>query len=172
MLLEYNYEKANYILEQLNASNIAYLCVGKGDGDAYIMDYALVSDYPEAKQKVIRDALLASLPERLNVTNLFNSFIENYTLDNLVNFSLKFNAVNVLKCEASYSLSTKRKTEDISMIRELANCLERFDQIVTKMGIHEQQTAVFKREGGGKSKKYTSLTVGEVGSVLRQSLEG
>lgn len=177
MLLEYNYDKGNLVLEMLKKSEIATLTISQvetGDNtSAFVMDYTLVSDYPEPKQNVIRKALAESLPERLQMVNVLNGFIEQQILNNVNSFSLKFNSVNVRKCQISYQTSyksSKSSESNLNLLPELINVLERYEHIATKMGIMDQQTNVFKKEAGGKGKKYTPLTIGEVSKALRQSL--
>jgi len=174
MLLEYNYDKGNLVLEMLKKSEIATLTISQvetGDNtSAFVMDYTLVSDYPEPKQNVIRKALAESLPERLQIVNVLNGFVEQQILNNVNSFSLKFNSVNVRKCQISYQTSYKSSEGSLNLLPELINVLERYEHIATKMGIMDQQTNVFRKEAGGKGKKYTPLTIGEVSKALRQSL--
>ena len=174
MILEYNYDKGNFVLDLLKKSEIATLTISENKTEdgiiRYVMDYTLVSDYPEPKQNVIRKALSESLPERLQLVSVLNTFIEQQILNNVNSFSLKFNALNVRKCQISYSYSYKSQVEDVSLLPELIKTLERYEYIATKMGVMDQETNVFRKEGGGKSKKYTPLTIGEVSKILRQSL--
>lgn len=174
MLLEYNYDKGNLVLEMLKKSEIATLNISKAETDdkagKYIIDYTFISDYPESKQDTIRKALSDSLPERLRIVNVLNGFIEQQILNNVNNFSLKFNAVNVRKCQISYQTSYKSSEGSINLLPELINALEKYEYIATKMGIMDQKTNVYRKEAGSKGKKYTPLTIGEVSKTLRQSL--
>lgn len=177
MILEYSYDKANMVLDYFKQSKIASLDIKtvkerRPDGEtAFVMEYTLVEDYPEPRQSLIREVLQNSLQERLQLANVLNQFIENQILDNVNDFSLKFNAVKVRKCEIAYSSSYKQAVKDTNLTDELVKCLERFDRIVTEMGIADHETAnVFRREGSGRNKKYVALTIKEVGDTLRQSL--
>lgn len=179
MILEYSYDKGNLILDYFKQSKLASLDIKtvKEDGETkFVMEYTLVEDYPEPRQTLIREVLADSLPERLQLANVLNQFIENQILNNVNDFSLKFNAVKVRKCEMNYSSSYKQaavtaKSAGSYTVADLEKCLENLDRIVTEMGIADQATAnIFKREGTGRNKKYIPLTIKEVASTLRQSL--
>lgn len=174
MILEYNYDKGNTVLEYFKQSKLATLDIKttKENGEIkFVMEYTFVEDYPEPRQNLIREVLANSLPERLQLANVLNQFIENQILDNVNDFTLRFNAVKVRKCEITYSSSYKQAVKDTNLTQELIKCLERYDRIVTEMGIADQVTAnIFKREGGGRNKKYVPLTIQDVGNTLRQSL--
>lgn len=176
MLLEYSYDKANDILEMFKQSELASLTISKGEKDesgvsTFVMEYTLIKDYPEPKQNMIKAVLTDSLPERLQLSSILNQFIENQILDNVNDFSLKFNAVNVRKCEINYSSSYKQQVENVSLINQLLNCIERYNTIITKMGIADQTSKnIYRKEGGNRQKKYTLLTMKDIGDTLRDSL--
>jgi hypothetical protein len=177
MILEYSYDNGNMILDYFKQSKLATLDIKtvrerRPDGDVkFVMEYTLVEEYPELRQELIKEVLADSLPERLQLANVLNKFIENQILDNVNDFSLKFNAVQVRKCEITYSSSYKQAVKDTNLTQELIKCLEKYDRIVTEMGIADQPTKnLFKREGSGRNKKYTLATIQEVGNALRQSL--
>lgn len=179
MILEYSYDKGNQILDYFKQSKLASLDIKtvKEDGETkFVMEYTLVEDYPEPRQTLIREVLADSLPERLQLANVLNQFIENQILNNVNNFSLKFNAVKVRKCEISYSSSYKQaavttKSAGSYTVADLEKCLESLDRIITEMGVADQQTAnIYKREGTGRNKKYIPLTIQQVATTLRQSL--
>lgn len=175
MILEYNYDNGNKILDLFKESKLATLdikTVRDNEETKFVMEYSLIEDYPETRQDIIRKVLNDSLSERLQLVNVLNKFIENQILDNVIDFSLKFNTVKVSKCEIAYSYSYKQSaTTSVSSIAELTKCLEKYDRLVTEMGIADQVTPVFKRDGNGKSKKYSQLTIGEISDVLRQAIE-
>ena len=176
MLLEYSYDKANTILDYFKKSELATLVIStvkedKNSDPKFIMEYTFIKDYPETKQNLIRKVLSESLAERFQLSNILNKFIENQILKNVKEFSLKFNAVNVRKCEIVYSYSFKQSLPNVSLIKELEQCLENYDSIITKMGISDQPaTNIYRREGTGRNKKHIPLTIREVGNILRQSL--
>lgn len=176
MLLEYSYDKANTVLNYFKNSELATLDIRtikgeKDDEPKFVMEYTLIKDYSEPKQNLIRKILSDSLPERLRLTDILNQFIENQILKNVNEFSLKFNAVNVRKCEIVYSYSYKQSSKNRDLIKELTECLEQYDSIVTEMGIADQTVAnVYRREGSGRNKKNIPLTIKEIGNILRQSL--
>lgn len=174
MILEYSYDKANRILDLFKESKIATLEIkktGAEDDATYVMEYTVLTDYTEPKQVRIKEALSESLPERLKLTTILTTFVENQILDNVKDFGFKFNAVNARKCEVSYFATYKNQVvEENCLVKQLERCLERYDYIITKMGATDQQTELFKKEPG-KGKKYSQLTLGEVGLELRQALE-
>ena len=183
MLLEYNYDNGHKILEAFKNSELATLNIStvkekdSNDKVRFVMEYTLIKDYPEERQAAIRDILANSLSERLQLVNILNKFIENQILDNVNNFSLKFNTVKVRKCEIFYSFSFGSKVGigsnqgETSSLKDLTTCLEKFDHIIIDMGIANQSTdSIYRREGTGRSKKYIPLTFKEVSDILRQSL--
>ena len=183
MLLEYNYDNGNKILEAFKNSELATLNINtvktkdSDDKVKFVMEYTLIKDYPEERQAAIRDILANSLSERLQLVNVLNKFIENQILDNVNSFNVKFNTVKVRKCEIFYSFSFGNKVGissnqgETSNIKDLITCLEKFDHIATEMGIANQSTEnIYRKEGTGRSKKYVPLTFKEVNDILRQSL--
>lgn len=174
MILEYNYDNGNKILDLFKESKLATLDIKPiqdGENVKFAIEYTLIEDYPEARQELIKKVLNDSLSERLQLVNVLNKFIENQILKNVKSFCLKFNTVKVNKCEISYSASYKQSLQTVSPIAKLTQCLEEYDRLVIEMGIADQVTPVFKRDGGGKSKKYSQLTIGEISDVLRQAIE-
>ena len=176
MLLEYSYDKANQVLEYFKNSELATLDIktvrtrGLDFEIKFVMEYTFIKDYPEPKQNLIRKALSESLPERLQLSNVFNQFIENQVLDNVKDFSLRFNAVNVKKCEFAYSSTYKQAAKETNLCNELIKCLEKLDRIILTMGVTETETNLYKKEGSGRSKKYVPLTIKDVSDTFRQSL--
>lgn len=175
MILEYSYDKANTVLDYFKQSKLATLDIRTVDerGETkFVMEYTLIEEYPEERQRLIKEVLANSLPERLQLTNMLNQFIENQILNNVNSFTLKFNAVKVRKCEIKYSSSYKQTVVNENLTRELIECLERYDNIITKMGISDQPTAnIYRKEGQGRSKKYVPLTIKDVANTLRRSLK-
>ena len=176
MILEYNYDKANKVLEYFKNGDIAYLSIqqkvkGSEGESEFVMEYILITDYPEPKQNLIRTALSNSLPLRLDVISLLNKFIENQITDNVSEFYLTFNAVNVQKCTIDYRFTCKSKVNNVCKHVELLNCLDRFDSLITKMGVSDTKLEnVFKKEGSNRSKKYTQLTISDISKALRDTL--
>lgn len=174
MILEYNYDNGNKILNLFKESKLATLdvkTVKDGDEIKFVMEYTLVEDYPEARQELIKEVLAESLSERLQLANVLNKFIENQAIDNVNNFVLKFNTVKVRKCEISYSSSYKQQIKETSSVEELMKCLEKLDHIIVEMGISNQEIpGLFMKDGKGKSKKYVPLTIKDMEFTLRQLL--
>lgn len=172
MILEYSYDKANQVLELLKESKLASLTVTKAE-DTYVMEYTLISDYPEQKQSLIRKVLSEALPQRLKLVNLMNQFVENMILDLVDDFSIKFNAVNVRQCEFKYAYGFKNDANQPAEVpvQTIETCLEQLENTITKMGAAEQQVPVYRREGTGRNKKYIQLTMQEFIATIRQSLE-
>lgn len=182
MILEYNYDKAMSILELFKNGEIAYLSIKQqeipDDNPKFIMEYILIKDYPEDKQNCIRVALSNSLQLRLNIVNLLNSFIENQIVNNVDVFNLTFNAVNVSKCNINYTLTYKSKfvydciaNNSTCNHTDLVDCLDKLDSIINKMKVSNTKIDnIFKREGTGRNKKYTQLTVADTVSLLKELL--
>ena len=174
MIYEYDYDKGNIVLDHFKKSELATLeikTVKENEETKFVMDYTFVKDYTEQRQNTIREALTNSLSERLRLANILNQFIENQVLDNVIDFSLKFNAVSVRKCEITYSSSYKQTPKDTNLLNELKKCLERYDHIITEMGIASQAVMnVYKKEGSGRNRKYIPLNIKDIGDILRQSL--
>ena len=174
MVLEYSYDKANEILTLFKDSKIATLNIQptkSEDGIVYLIDYTLIDTYVENKQKNMRKVLNESLPERLRVAELFNNFIEHQTLNNVEEFKLFFNIVDVNKCEINYFASFGDKANNISDIAQLEKCLEQCDSLITKMGICDITIPnVFRKEGAGKNRKTIPLTVKDITKSLRLAL--
>lgn len=174
MILEYSYDKANEIIELFKNSEIASLNITTfkdTDEPRFAMEYTLVKDCPETKQVLIRKALESSLTERLQLVNVLNQFLENQILNNVKSFTLKFNAINVRKCQITYSSSYKSALKSTSSVSDLQRNLEQLDRTIVEMGISDQTTVdIYKKEGSGRSKKYIPLTIGEVLQTLRASL--
>lgn len=176
MILEYNYDNGNKVLDLFKESKLATLnikTIRNDDETKFVMEYTLIEDYSSKLQEAIRKVLDSSLAERLQLVGVLNDFIENQILNNVIDFSLKFNTVHVNKCEISYSFSHKQAVENNNnSVLELVKCLEQYDRLITKMGIADQEVpGIFKRTGSGKSKKYTQLTIGTISDALRQAIE-
>lgn len=171
MILEYSYDKANEVLDLLNKSQIASLTVTKAE-DTYVMEYTEISEYPEAKQSLIRKVLSEALPQRLKLVNLMNQFVEKQILGLVDDFTIKFNAVNVRQCEFKYSYgfndSVIQKQEPIQIIETY---LEQLERTVINMGASEQQVPAYRKEGTGRNKKYVQLTMQEFIATIRKTLE-
>lgn len=176
MILEYNYDNGNLVLDLFKQSALATLeikTVTDKDEPRFVMEYSLVKDYSETDQAIIRKALSESLNERLQLANVLNQFIENQILNNVISFSLKFRAAHVRKCEITYSSSFKKAgmKDPKKGISDLVKCLEQLDNIVTDLGIGTQTvTGIFQKEGSGRNKKYVPLTVQEISYSLRHAL--
>lgn len=174
MILEYNYDKANKVLELFKESKLATLNIQPKEHEGeptFIMEYTLIDDYAEKKQHDMRRVLMQSLPERLRVAQLLNDFIEHQALKNVKEFTLQFNIVDVHKCEVTYSASFGDEANDISDVKQLQNLLEQYDLLITKMGVGDITVPnVLRREGGGKNRKYVPLTVRDIEKALRSAI--
>ena len=174
MILEYSYDKANEILSLFKESKIATLNIQQRtteDGDTYIMEYSLIDNYIDSKRDDMRKVLAESLPERLCIAELLNEFIENQTLNNVKKFKLYFNIVDVCKCEISFSTSFGHNPNNTSDIKQLQKCLERYDSIVTRMGVGDIEIPnVYRKEGSGKNRKNIPVTVKDIGNSVRHAL--
>lgn len=172
MILEYSYDKTNDIIDLLNKSQIASLTVTKTD-ETVIMDYTLISDYPEQKQGLIRKVLSEALPQRLKLINIMNQFLENQILGLVDDFNINFNAVNVRQCEFKYSYGfSKKAAVKQEPIQTIETCLEQLERAIVNMGASEQTIPAYRKEGTGRNKKYIQMTMQDFVTILRQSMEG
>lgn len=174
MILEYSYDKANEILALFKDSKIATLDIQEktaGEDKTYVMEYSLIDSYVEKKRSDMHKVLSNSLPERLRVAELLNDFIEHQSLNNVKEFKLHFNIVDVHRCEVTYSASFGQEANNMSDIQQLQKCLEQYDSIITRMGVSDITVPnIFRKEGSGKNRKNVSLTVKEIGEALRHAL--
>ena len=174
MILEYSYDKANDILALFKDSKIATLNIQPKNTDedaVYIMEYTLIDSYTEKKRNNMRKILNESLPARLRISELLNDFIEHQSLNNVEEFKLFFNIVDVDKCEITYFASFGQKANSISDIRQFQKCLEQYDSIITRMGVSDITIPnVFRKDGSGKNRKNISLTIKDIGKILRHTL--
>lgn len=176
MILEYTYDNAMEVLKAFQESTIATLNIKtvKEDNEKvyFIMEYTTLDSYDKITQSRALKVLQDSLKERLKAVNVLNRFIENEILGNVISFNFDFSVINTRKCRILYSSSfNKTATTSAHSVSDLMQWLEKFDRIVLDMGIHNQEVpGMFKREGTGKSKKYSQLTIGEINSGLRKLL--
>ena len=155
MILEYNYDNGISVLEHIKKSELVTLTIKqvKDSNQKFVISYTLINDYPEKSQNIIREVLSNSLEDRLQLINILNQFIENQSLGNVNDFSLNFNSLSSKKkCEIFYSSSYKTVKQKDNSIQELIQCLENYDCIVTKMGIHSQEVPKIFKKGNGKGK--------------------
>lgn len=174
MLLEYSYDKFNDIIDKFEKSEVASLDITQSDSGAFVMSCVLIDELPEPKQNLVRAALAASLPDRIEILNVLNQFMEVQIMDGVNSFSLHFNAINVKeKCEISYFSSFKPVMEDTgkSLLVELEKCLEHYDLLVTKLAVSDVEIEnVFTRTSGSRNKKYVPVTLSDFGNVIRKEL--
>lgn len=171
MILEYNYEKALHVLDLLKESNIAVLDI-KENSDVVIMEYKLVSEYPEHVQRQIRRTLADAMPRRLRLIEFFNNLIVTKAAGKEIHVTLHFNALGVRRCQIEYQyegILLDASSED--NLTALKACLERVDSILTQMGISSQKIGVYRREGNGRQKKYTELTLRDFSSIVNKAAE-
>ena len=172
MLLEYNYDKAMKVLKLMQDSALASLHISEHDG-VCVMEYTLVGDYPDVQQVVIKRTLAASISKRLALLSLFNDFIVTKSAGKDIHLNLTFNAVNVRECEVIYSISGHPliRREELNNVEELRRCLERYDELITNMGISNQKIPnVYRKEGSGKTKKTSPVTMSDFVLFLREAL--
>lgn len=171
MILEYNYEKALHVLDLLKESDIAVLDIKENSG-VMVMEYKLITEYPEYIQRQIRRTLADAMPRRLRLIEFFNNLIVTKAAGKEIHVTLHFNAVSVKKCEIDYEYSgTLLKSSDEDNLTALKACLERIDSIITEMGISSQKLEVYRREGGGRSKKYIPITLRDFSHIVNKAAE-
>ena len=176
MLLEYSYEKANKVLTMFNEGKLATLeihNVSPSDDDKkFVMDYTLVSEYPTSQQMRIKKAM--SNPEsftvRMRITEILNKFIENQITNTVVRFNLSFTAVETLICRSNVQ-SQFSGNSSVVTDKEIQSCIDKFDNIITKMGIGSTKLDnVYRKEGSGRNKKNIPVTLSDLSDMLRHIL--
>lgn len=173
MLLEYNYDRAMKVLELMKNAEIASLHIVEKEGKC-IMEYTLVKDYGESQQATIRKALIASITKRLALLSLFNDFIVTKSAGKDIHLKLKFNAVNVKQCEIVYALNGHPliRCSEQNNVTEMQRCLEQCDKLLVNMGVGGQVVdGVYRKEGTGRNKKTTPLTMQDLVTLLRQAFQ-
>lgn len=172
MILEYNYEKALHVLELLKESKIASLDIVTKENNVIIMEYKLIEEFPEHTQRQIRRTLADAMPRRLRLIELFNNIIVTKAAGKDIQITLHLNALGVRKCKIDYHWTGDLlKSSDEDSLTALRACLERVDSILINMGISSQKINAYTREGGGRQKKYTQLTLKDFSSIVMKTAE-
>lgn len=174
MLLDYNYDNANKVLAMFNEGKLATLNVSCliPEEKKYVMEYTLVTEYPSDCQIKIKKAMSNqnSYPVRMRVTELLNQFIENQATDTVINFNLNFTAVDSLICKSTSQCQFGSNTACITD-KQLCECLDDLDGIITKMGVGPVKIDnLFRKEGSGKNRKNVPVTLSDLSATIRQAL--
>lgn len=171
MILEYSYEKAVKVLELLKESKIATLEMHESEGKT-AMEYTLVSEYPIHVQAQITRVFNESLPKRVRFIEMFNDIIVTKAAGEKVKVDIHMNAVHVRNLDLTYEcIGTLIKRGEEDNLVALRVHLKGVDDALTAMGISSQKINAYHREGGGRQKKYTQLTLGELSSIIEKALE-
>ena len=171
MISEYSYDVITKVIDLFQQSRIVTLNIEDCNEQALI-DYTTTEDYDASERLAISHTLRNSLGTRLYVSNLLNQYIEKKSLDEVTKFFATFNAYGVKQCkfESSYQFSGKPFSQKTNT-EMLKKGLEQIDRAIVNMGVSDQKTELYRREGSGKSKKYVALTMQEVAEKLRKELE-
>lgn len=171
MVSEYSYDVITKVIDLFQQSKIVTFDINDVDGQA-VIDYTTTEDYDASERLAISHALRDSLGLRLYVSNLLNQYIEKKSLDEVIKFIAKFNAYGVKQCkfDSSHQFSGRQLSQKAAT-QMLEKGLEQIDRAIVNMGVSDQTTSFYRREGSGKSKKYVALTMQEVAEMLRKELE-
>ena len=171
MLLEYSYDNANKILNMFNEGKIATLEIAPVAGsDKFAMEYTLITEYPSAQIAKIRLAMSNpnSFSVRTKVTHLLNEFIEHQTTNTVVKFRLSFSAINSMVCSSS-SVCQYGNTHVSTLSKEISDCVDNLERLVTKLGIsYNSVPDMYCKKG---KKKNMPVTVKDLVTVLKNILE-
>ena len=173
MILEYNYDKANEVLELFKNSKLATLNIQPQNtehGVVYLMEYTLIENYVDTKQEKMRQVINESLPERLRIAELINDFIEHQAIGNVREFNLFYNIVDTNKCEVSYTASFGQEYNNVSDIKQLQKCLEWYDTIITKIGVGDLTIPNVVKTNGKNRKNITPITLKDFAGIIRHTL--
>jgi hypothetical protein len=175
MLLEYSYDNANKILAMFNEGKLATLnvhpVVVSKQESKFVMEYTLITEYPSEQQVKIKKAMSNpnSYPVRMRVTEQLNQFIEASAVDAIINFTLSFTAIEGLVCRSSSQCQFGNAITNTTD-KQIKDCVDKLDALITKMGVGSVKLEVYRKEGSGKNKRNVPLTLSEVTDVIRQTL--
>ena len=175
MLLEYNYDNANKVLSMFNEGKLATLNIRQvvvpEEGLKYVMEYSLTTEYPSEQQMKIKKAMsnANSYPVRMKVTEQLNQFIEANAVDGVISFSLSFNATDDLVCRSTSQCQFSNNAFNTTD-KQISDCIDKLEGLVTKMGIGPVKLQVYRKEGSGKNKRHVQLTMSDLTDIIRHAL--
>lgn len=175
MLLEYSYDNANKILAMFNDGKLATLNVHpvmvSKEESKFVMEYTLVTEYPSDQQMKIKKTMSNpnSYPVRMRVTEQLNQFIEAFAVDAVINFTLSFTAVESLVCRSNSQCQFSNGATNTTD-KQINDCVDKLDALITKMGVGSVKLDVYKKEGSGKNKRTTAVTLSELTDIIRRTL--
>jgi hypothetical protein len=105
----------------------------------------------------------------MRVTEQLNQFIEASAVDAIINFTLSFTAIEGLVCRSSSQCQFGNAITNTTD-KQIKDCVDKLDALITKMGVGSVKLEVYRKEGSGKNKRNVSLTLSEVTNVIRQTL--
>lgn len=173
MIYEYSYEKGMKVLDLLKNNEIAILEIRESEGGIPVMEFKTIHEFPGYAQRQISKTLSEAMPRRLQLIEFFNNFIVTKAADQEIHLNLRFNAVAVRKCMIDYSYTGHllKASDEQNTLQAINACLERIDTLLVSMGVSSQKLNVFRKEGNGKGKKYTPVTLRDFSSIVRNALE-
>lgn len=173
MLLEYSYDNGMKVLDLLKQNKIVTLIIHE-QLDTLMIEYTLISDYPEAKQNRIRKVLENSMAKRFSLITLLDSFIITKSEGKNTRLKLSFNALHFPIAELTYWLTghpliVEQMHDNYSDMRQ---ALERVEKLSIELGIINTPLGnVFRKEGTGRNKKQIPLTVNDFIHVMREAVD-
>ena len=173
MLLEYSYDNATKVLELLKRNEVVTLSIAE-QMDTLVIEYTLLSDYPETKQNRIKKVLENSMTKRLSLITLLDSFIITKSEGKDTRLKLNFNALHFPVAELAYRLVghpliTEQMHDNYG---DMQKALERVEKLSVELGIINTPLGnVFRKEGSGRNKKQIPLTVNDFIQVMRRAVD-
>lgn len=178
MLLECNHETLTTLLDLFNSGKIATLSIKKTDDgsghEKLVMDYSLVSEYPEGQQKVINNLFsnLASYPKRIKVAELLNELIKYDALKAVVNFDLEFSAAGrtsiLLNSFTEYGKSNDEENNINIEECSIEGAMSVIEREIIDRGIKKTVIPnIFTKTGTGRNRKETKITVSDLFEIMK-----
>ena len=175
MLLELTYENSNKLLNLFNEGRIAYLDikpVNVNETTKYVANYTMLNtltgETKENAEKLLNNSNTYVI--RMRVTELINKFIENLVTDTIIRFSLEFSVVNTVSALINSQIQFAKPSNTVTD-KDIKECFDKLDSIITKMGISSVKIQnVYKREGTGKGKRNSPISVGELAELIKNNI--
>lgn len=188
MLLELTRENAKKVLTLFSRGEIAELHVNPVTIDgrkSFACNYTTVNSLNAHHLAVASRTLNHenSYMARMRVMNILEKFIENVESGTIVRFTIKFSVIGrptaLLNTCVQFSNETSAEHVSSNEVSEKftatsktpAECLQKLKALVNEAGVaHAKVGGIFKREGNGRGKKNTPVTISEVINILETML--
>lgn len=191
MILEYSFNNANEVLDLIKHDKIVSLNVEKVGEEKYVMDYKLFSSLEEEEKAAVRLTMSKSIPERMRLIEVFNSFLEHMITKTVDSFRLSYTALNVSKSKLNYNSIYRNvfSSEALPPIKpvlpsketpvtfspdydNVETLFDMLDKIMVEKGISTTPSGLCIRAENGKRKNYSKVSIHEAIEVLKKNTIG